>query len=392
MDAGDAATQTSVSGMILAAGTLVTGETVLTDGWLVIDGGRVSAVGSGAPPRPADVDLGDQIVVPGFVDLHVHGGGGGAYDADNAVTGVDFHREHGTTTTLASVVTASPAHLLTAVARLADLTEQGAVAGIHLEGPWLSEHRPGAHQVSELRDPDRDELAAVLAAGRGAIRMITFAPERPGALEAIRVAVDHGVVAAIGHTNASYATARAGIEAGATVATHLFNAMTPIHHREPGPIIALLEDSRVTVEVILDGIHLHPVIYGHVVAAAGSDRVALVTDAIAAAGLADGDYVLGELKVTVTDGVSKLADQDTIAGGTATTDRLFGNAVRFSGWARPDALLAAARQTSTNPARVLGLTDRTLEPGGAADLVVLDADLNSTAVMQRGDWIVRAEN
>ena len=125
MDAGDAATQTSVSGMILAAGTLVTGETVLTDGWLVIDGGRVSAVGSGAPPRPADVDLGDQIVVPGFVDLHVHGGGGGAYDADNAVTGVDFHRQHGTTTTLASVVTASPEHLLTSVARLADLTEQG---------------------------------------------------------------------------------------------------------------------------------------------------------------------------------------------------------------------------------------------------------------------------
>jgi N-acetylglucosamine-6-phosphate deacetylase len=166
--------------------------------------------------------------------------------------------------------------------------------------------------------------------------------------------------------------------------------MTPIHHREPGPIIALLEDPRVTVEVILDGIHLHPVIYGHVVVAAGSDRVALVTDAIAAAGLADGDYVLGELKVSVADGVSKLADQDTIAGGTATTDRLFGNAVRFSGRAGPDVLLAAARQTSANPARVLGLTDRTLEPGGTADLVVLDPDLKSTAVMQRGDWVTPA--
>ena len=212
-------------------------------------------------------------------------------------TGIDFHREHGTTTTLASVVTASPEHLLASVARLADLTEQGVIAGIHLEGPWLSELRPGAHQVSELRDPDRDELAAVLAAGRGAIRMITFAPERPGALEAIRMAVDDGVVAAIGHTDASYASARAGIAAGATVATHLFNAMAPIHHREPGPIVALLEDPRVVVEVVLDGVHLHPVIYGHVVAAAGPNRVALVTDAIAAAGLADGDYVLGQLTV-----------------------------------------------------------------------------------------------
>ena len=375
---------------MLAAGTLVTGATVLPDGWLVIDDGRVAAVGSGAPPRPADVDLGDQIVVPGFVDLHVHGGGGGAYDAESAEAGVEFHRAHGTTTTLASLVTASPEHLLSSVARLADLTEQGVIAGIHLEGPWLSEHRPGAHQVSELRDPELAELTAVLAAGRGAVRMITFAPERSGALEAIRVAVDHGVVAAIGHTNATYAITQAGIEAGATVATHLFNAMTPIHHREPGPIIALLEDPRVTVEVILDGIHLHPGIYGHVVAAAGSDRVALVTDAIAAAGLADGDYVLGELKVTVTDGVSKLADQDTIAGGTATTDRLFGNAVRFNGWARMEALLAAARQTSANPARVLGLTDRTLEPGGTADLVVLDADLKSTAVMQRGNWVTPA--
>ena len=379
--------------MILAAGTLVSGETVITDGWLVIDRGRVSSVGSGAPPRPADVDLGDQIVVPGFVDLHVHGGGGGAYDAVSARTGVDFHRASGTTTTLASLVTASPEHLLTSIGRLADLTEQGFIAGIHLEGPWLSEHRAGAHQVSELRDPARDELAAVLTAGRGAIRMITFAPERPGALEAIRVAVDHGVVAAVGHTDASYATAQAGIEAGASVATHLFNAMAPIHHREPGPIVALLEDPRVTVEVVLDGVHLHPAIYRHVVAAGGPDRVALVTDAIAAAGLPDGDYVLGQLRVNVTDGLPKLADRDTIAGSTATTGRLFGNAVRFSGLARPDALLAAARQTSATPARVLGLTDRTLQAGGAADLVALDAELRVTAVMQSGGWVARrAEN
>lgn len=360
-------------GGVVAARTVVTGTTVLTDGWLVVADGRVTAVGAGPAPGPVDLDLGDATVVPGFVDLHVHGGGGGAFDdATTSRAGIDFHRAHGTTTTLASLVTAAPDALLDSVRRLADLTERGLIAGIHLEGPWLAESRCGAHQVSELRDPDLDEVRALLAAGRDTIRMITFAPERPGALEAIRLAVDHGVVAAVGHTDAPYDLTRAAIGAGARVATHLFNAMTPIHHRDPGPVVALLEDPRVLLELVLDGVHVHPAIYRQVSSAVGPDRLVLVTDAMAAAGLPDGSYCLGALEVLVVDGQPRLADRDTIAGSTATTDQLFRHAVRFGGLPWSEALLAAVRQTSANPARVLGLTDRHLDVGGRADLVAFE--------------------
>lgn len=377
--------------MIITAGTVVTGAAVLEPGWLAIDDDRVTGSGSGTPPRPPDLELGDRLVVPGFVDLHVHGGGGGAYDeVDGTRRAVAFHRAHGTTTTLASLVTASDADLLGSVRRLAELTEEGVVAGIHLEGPWLAESRCGAHQVSELRDPDLDEVRALVTAGRGCVRMITFAPERPGALEAIRFAVDQGVIAAVGHTDASYDTTRAALDAGATVGTHLFNAMTPVHHREPGPIVALTEDPRVTVELVLDGVHVHPAIYRAVSAAVGPDRLVLVTDAMSAAGLPDGAYRLGALEVDVTDGRPTLVSNGSIAGSTATTDLLFRHAVRFGLLPRTEALLAAVRQTSANPARVLGLTDRHLGVGGVADLVVVDGDLDRDlgpyGVLRRGRW------
>lgn len=357
---------------ILAARTIITGERVVDDGWLEITDGRVRAVGTGPAPSTVDVDLGDRIVVPGFVDLHVHGGGGGSFDGSviDITRAVSFHAGHGTTTTLASLVTAEPADLLARVERLADLTEAGLIAGSHLEGPWLAERRSGAHQVSALRDPEADELTSVFAAGRGTIRMITFAPERAGALEAIRLTVDQGIVAAVGHTDASYAVTRAAIEAGARVATHLFNAIRPLHQREPGPIAALLEDPRVTVELIVDGFHLHPAIYRQVVAAAGADRIALVSDAMAATGLPDGDYQLGALDVSVVNGQPRLSGTDTIAGSTATSDHLFRCAV-----AAGASVLDVVRQTSVTPALVLGLTDRHLEVGGRADLVVLDREL-----------------
>ncbi len=215
--------------------------------------------------------------------------------------------------------------------------------------------------------------------------MITFAPERAGALAAIRRVVDTGVVAAVGHTDATYEQTRAAVAAGATVATHLFNAMRPVHHREPGPVIALLEDPRVTVEVIADGVHVDPALYRHVTRSAGPDRVSLVTDAMAAAGMADGPYRIGPLAVEVDDGVAHLAGTDTIAGSTATMARLFRFAVQHCGLARDDALRAAVLQSSVNPARALGLPDPILTPGNRADLVVLDDALSVTAVIHRGE-------
>lgn len=376
--------------MLITAQTVLTGRDLLRPGWIDVSGMTVAAIGSGAPPRPADRDLGAVTVVPGFVDTHNHGGGGAHFSAAAATDvarAAALHRAHGTTTLVASLVTADEAELCRQVMELAEQVRTGLIAGIHLEGPWLSAERCGAHDPRLMRDPDPDELDHLLTLGGGVIRIITLAPERPGALSVIRRIVDAGVVAAVGHTEADYEQTRAAIDAGATVGTHLFNAMRPIHHRAPGPVIALLEDPRVTVELIADGVHVDAAVYRHVSRVAGEDRVSLVTDAMAAAGMPDGTYRLGGMQVEVADRVARLAGTDTIAGSTATMDAVFRFAVVHSGLARDEALLQAVRQASINPARSLGLPEAGLGPGAAADLVVLDDELEVTAVLQRGVWV-----
>ncbi|BBX03703.1 N-acetylglucosamine-6-phosphate deacetylase [Mycolicibacterium moriokaense] len=377
--------------MLLTAEALLTGRELLRPGWIEISNGVVDAVGAGPPPQQADRDLGAVIVVPGFVDTHVHGGGGTNFSAaarSVTATAVDFHRRHGTTTLIASLVTAAPDELLHQVTELARDVADGLIDGIHLEGPWLSTVRCGAHQPALMRDPNPAEIDRVLAAATGAVRMITIAPERDGALAAIERIVDAGVVAAVGHTEATYEQTRAAIAAGATVGTHLFNAMRPINTREPGPVIALLEDPRVTVELITDGVHVDPAIYRHVSRSAGPDRVSLITDAISAAGMSDGTYRLGPLAVDVVGGVARVAGTQTIAGSTATMDHQFRFAVHNSGLPGDEALLSAVRQASINPARALGLGAEGLVPGADANLVVLDADLAVTGVLRRGSWVV----
>lgn len=383
---------------VLAAARVVTGYEVHTPGWVEYDAGRVVAVGSGRPTH-LDRDLRQAMIVPGFVDMHVHGGGGGSFtagDATSALQAVDTHRRHGTTTTMASLVTASPYELLTSVSMMADLVKDGVIAGIHLEGPWISTRRCGAHDPTQLRDPDPAEIRRLLAAGRGAVQMVTLAPELPGALDAIRQIVDAGAVAAVGHTDASYEQVVQAITAGARVGTHLFNAMRPLHHRHPGPIVALLDDPRVTVELIADGTHLHPALYRHTANSTATDRVALVTDAMAAAARGDGTYQLGPLEVSVEGGIAHIAGTKTIAGSTTTMDRLFQAAVTDGAAGEPgppgstvsasdDALLRAVRQTSSNPARALGWTEAgDLQPGKRADLVVLDHALQLTDVIRGG--------
>jgi N-acetylglucosamine-6-phosphate deacetylase len=379
--------------VLLAAETLLTGRELLRPGWIEISNGVVDAVGGGPPSQQADRDLGAVTVVPGFVDTHVHGGGGSNFSAavrSDTATAVDFHRRHGTTTLIASLVTAAPDDLLHQVTELAVDVSDGLIDGIHLEGPWLSTVRCGAHQPALMRDPNLAEIDRELQVAAGAVRMITIAPERDGAVGAIERIVDADVVAAVGHTEATYEQTRAAITAGATVGTHLFNAMRPINTREPGPVIALLEDPRVTVELITDGVHVDPAIYRHVSRSAGPDRVSLITDAISAAGMADGTYSLGPLAVDVVGGVARVAGTQTIAGSTATMDHQFRFAVQNSGLPRDEALLAAVRQASINPARALGLRAKGLVPGADADLVVLDADLAVTGVLRRGSWVVAA--
>jgi N-acetylglucosamine-6-phosphate deacetylase len=382
---------------LIAAGTLVTGDEVFSPGWLRIVGGRFAEIGGGEPPGPLAPDLTVGVVVPGFVDMHVHGGGGYSYTSTaplEIAEALTFHRRLGTTTTLASLVTAAEPDLIRSIRALAEFVQDGELAGIHLEGPWLSPGRAGAHDRAQLRDPDRAELDRLLAAGGGAVRMVTVAPELPGALGLISAIAEAGVVAAIGHTDADFATTARAINAGATVGTHLFNAMRPVHHREPGPVVALLDDPRVTVEMIPDGVHQHPAMLATVARAAGPDRVAVVSDAIAASGMNDGDYRLGSLGVVVHHGVARVRETGAIAGSTATMAQLFrAVAAGAVGVPVPDRgghpdLVTAARLTAVNPSRALGLTDvGRIAPGYRADIAVLSRDLRVRRVLRRGAWV-----
>ncbi|MBF8188454.1 N-acetylglucosamine-6-phosphate deacetylase [Nonomuraea sp. K274] len=372
--------------LTLADARIVTPEGV-HEGWLTIEDGRITHVGRGSAPG-SGLSLGGRHVVPGFVDIHNHGGAGGSFptgEQDKARDAVELHRRHGTTTTMASLVTDSLDGLTRAASALAELCYEGLLAGIHFEGPYISRSRCGAHDPALLREPSPQEFAGLVKAGRGHVRMLTIATELPGALDTIRMAVAEGVIAALGHSDADYDQTLEGIEAGASVATHLYNAMPPLGHRAPGPVAALLDDERVTVELINDGVHVHPAMLRLAYEVAGPGRTTLVTDAISATGLGDGDYVLGPMRVRVEDGVARLVDGSTIAGSTLTMDVAFRRSVQEVGMSLPDAVQVA----SLTPARVLGLAGRigSIAVGKAADLVVLSDSLEVAGVMKDGGWI-----
>jgi N-acetylglucosamine-6-phosphate deacetylase len=380
-----------MAAQLITGGRVATPDGVLDPGWLLVENGRISALGDGEAPSAPDAavtDASGSWVVPGFVDIHCHGGGGAAFtskDVADVRRVVDAHTAHGTTTMLASLVTRPVPELVEQVAALADLVSEGLVAGIHLEGPFLSAARCGAHDPDLLRPPDPVSVDALLSAGRGTIRMVTVAPELEGAVPAVKRLVDAGVLAAIGHTDALAEDVVPAVDAGATVATHLFNGMRPLHHREPGPIGVLLDDERVTVELICDLVHLHPTVVRLAARHAGSRRTVVITDAIAAAAAGDGTYDIGGLEVNVTNGVPTLAGGGSLAGSSLTMDTAFRNLVRSCGLGVLDAVTAA----STRPAELLGLGDVTgrLAQGYRADVVLLDDALHPVSVMRRGEWV-----
>lgn len=372
---------------VLAGARVVLPTGTVEDGRVIVEGTRIAG---SVPEGARTVDLPGHWVVPGFVDIHNHGGGGASFatgTAEDVLAGARTHREHGTTTVVASTVTGEMDFLARQAGLLSELVEQGELAGIHFEGPFISPCRKGAHSEGLLRDPDPAEVRKLLDAARGTAKMVTLATELPGGIESVRLLAEHGVIAAVGHTDATYEQTVEAIDAGATVATHLFNAMPAIGHRAPGPIAALLEDERVTVELINDGTHLHPAALELAYHHAGAGRVALITDAMDAAGAGDGQYQLGPLAVEVKDGVARLVEGGSIAGSTLTLDTAFHRAVTVDRIPVEDVV----RSISANPARLLGLYDRvgSLDPGKDADLVVLDADFALKGVMRRGEWIVK---
>ena len=381
-------TPTLATPMLIAGGTVIAPDAVYSPGWVDIRAGRIVGCGAGEPPRKPDFSFPESTLSAGYVDIHTHGGGGSSFnDADSAVAAAQIaatHRAHGTTTLMASLVTAPLDEFERTVAALAGLVEQGLLAGIHLEGPWLSPAHRGAHDEALLRTPDPESIDRIMRAGRGTVRMVTIAPELEGGLAAVRQIVGFGAVAAIGHTDANYDMTRQAIAAGATAGTHVFNAMRQIHHREPGPALALLEDPAVFAELIADGVHLHPAIVRFIIES--PSRPVFVTDAMAAAGADEGEYKLGALDVSVSDGQARLAD-GTIAGSVLTLSE----AVRFAVHTAGVPVEVAVRAATQNPADMIGLADRgRLAPGNRADLIVLDAGLQVTATLQSGAWVTPA--
>lgn len=280
---------------------------------------------------------------------------------------------------------------------IADLSRRGPAAyghilGSHLEGPYLSPKRRGAHPAALLRQPDRDTTRRILEAGGGALRMLTFAPELPGVFGPawlVEQLLAAGVTPALGHTDASYEETSAVLRAGASTATHLFNGMRPLRHRDPGPVGAVLDDDRAVCELINDGVHVHPAVARVAIRAAGNGRLALITDAVAATGAAEGTYYLGEERIVRQDGIIRSADGTSLGGADITLGDAVRRAVTVLGLSLTDAVAAA----TCVPAAAIGSAAEvgTLDAGRRADLVVLDADLAVTAVMLAGSWIRRPE-
>jgi len=355
------------------------------DFWMLVDGDTILSTGHGeAPDAAARVDVGGRWLVPGFMDLHGHGGGGHSFDDGTIAMAAALatHRAHGTTRSVISLVANPLASLRTSLREIADIADADPlVLGSHLEGPFLAQNRRGAHNGEFLRDPAPYEVEELLGAARGTLRQITIAPELPNAMESIDVLVQAGVAVAVGHTEATFDLAREAFDRGARIVTHVFNAMPGIHHRAPGPVVAAFEDERVILELILDGEHVHPDVAAMVFASA-SGRVALVTDAMAAAGSHDGDYSLGSLTVTVHEGIARLRGTPTIAGSTLTQDQALRVAITRSGIA-PSVAVEALTLT---PARALNLQHRhgLLAAGFAADAVLLDHEWRVSEVWADG--------
>ncbi len=345
--------------------------------WLLA--GRNRTVAISGSRITADVDASTEVDVraldlyPGFIDQHCHGGGGGTFsttDASEVAAAIHFHRGCGTTSIMASLVSAPTSELISQIETLMPFVDSQELIGIHLEGPWISPRFAGAHDPDSLRGPTTEELRALLHSAQGAIRMVTVAPELPGALDAIAQLVAADVTVAIGHTACNPEQARAAVDRGASVVTHAFNAMPGVHHRDPGPLPWLLAQDTVFIELIADGLHVHPDVLRLTTKAIGERRGIAVTDAMAAAGCCDGEYRLGDQRVQVKDGAARLFDESTLAGSTLTMDA----AVRFLSSRCELPLSEAVTFATRNPAAALSLRDRgSLDAGMRADVVGFDS-------------------
>lgn len=386
---------------VIHASRILTPEEEINDGVIVVEGGRIAALGHRdevrVPAGAIDYVAAGMTVVPGFVDVHIHGAGGHDVMEANA-RGLDritaTVARHGTTSIVATTVTApieETCHSLAGIAHYIHSHENPAeppkagrlaaeILGIHLEGPFISPSRRGVHPVDSIAKPSVEILEKLLKAADGFVRILTIAPELPGAMDLIRTAVAAKVTVGLGHTDANYEQARAAIQAGARHAVHIYNAMRPFTHRDPGIVGAIMTDPEVTAEVIADGVHVAGPAIQVLIGTKGFDTVLLVSDGIAATGMRDGNYRLGNFDVNVRGGICRNAE-GKLAGSTLTLDRALRNVVELG-----VPLRDAVRMVTILPARRLGVAGKKgiIAEGADADLVALNDDLQVAGVMTRG--------
>ncbi|OUZ11968.1 hypothetical protein BHE97_03590 [Aeromicrobium sp. PE09-221] len=390
-------TPTTSSAPHAVRGRVIVPGSVLDDAVVYIDGQQIDDVRATAESDRELPFLGT--VAPGFIDIHCHGGAGASFssgDLDEVTTAARHHRARGSTTVLAGLVTDAAERLLRAVETAAEAAERDEVGGIYLEGPFLSPQRCGAQDPTHLRSPDVGLTAELVRAGRGHVRVMTLAPELPGADAVADLLLENGVIPAVGHTACSAAQTDRILRRGAPqdnpgLATHLFNGMPPLHHREPGPVGASLgaaADGHASVELIVDGVHLDDSIARLVFQALPGGGILLVSDAMAAAGMSDGTYRLGSQDVRVESGVARLIVDGqvvSIAGSTIHVADAVRRAHRDAGIDLATVVAAATEA----PARVIGARSSlgVISRAARADLVILDDDSRVTRVMRRGRWL-----
>ncbi len=379
--------------LAITGGTVATPHELIAAGIVLCEDGQITFVGASTEAEPAPnsriIDATGQFVLPGFIDTHVHGSGGDDVMISGAAgirrAGKNMLR-YGTTAWLPTTIAARHEEILFAIeeTRQAQGTPEAMaqILGLHLEGPYLNIRFKGAQPDEGIREPNFDELDELLAAANGQIKVMTLAPELPGSMEMIRKLTANDIVASLGHSECDYDTALAAIDAGATYATHLFNAMSGVHHRKPGLAACCLNEPGICAEIILDGVHVNPQMARLAARNKGREGLALVTDATTAQGCGDGIYQLGKFQVQVSGALCTLMDGVTIAGSVLTMNQAVKNAVEFTGMS----LLDIAYMAAMMPAKRCGVADRkgSLEVGKDADIAILDTGYSVTATIVNG--------
>ena len=367
---------------------LIDATTEIADGDITIDGEHIHAIGYSPEPPGSVIDATNMLVMPGFIDVHTHGGGGfnlHTTDAEEIRRYARWVPQTGVTSFLIAVVGTPGAlpegELRAAVEVMSDKELRAEPLGIHMEGPYISVKRRGAHLPSWLRSPDEAEIEHVLTLTQGHLRLITLAPELPGATAIMRRLLAAGVTVSMGHTDATYEQAREAIQLGVTHMTHCFNAMRPLNHRLPGPLAAVVQAPQVLGELIADGVHVHPAVMNALVKMLGAERTIVITDALSAAGIGEITFDFAGQPAQVICGAAHLAD-GTLTGSVLTMDQGLRNMIEMT----DASLQEAVGMLTINPARTIGMADRKgrLQSGYDADLLLFDADLTLQATICRG--------